>query len=73
MERGEWCRHCDLVLGSYWPSDAKSEGGPSALGQLSGADDIYGWDPAWGGDFIMLLRTVHNLKFMSCLFLEFSI
>lgn len=32
MKWGEWCKHCDVVLGYCWSSNAMSGGGPSASG-----------------------------------------
>ena len=53
-EWGEGCRHYNIVLGCYWPSDDASEGGSSASGGpgslshddtegwMSGADSVHG-------------------------------
>ena len=38
-------KHCDVVLGYYWPSDGSSEGGSSALSDpgSSSHEDVHGW------------------------------
>lgn len=41
----KWGRHCDIVLGYYWPSDDLSERRPPASGNpgSSSHDDVNGW------------------------------
>ena len=82
---GEW-RACKVALGYYGP-ELTSEGGLSVSGErgLSAViilrSGIKSHVDCWGPwarrsrmlrDFVTLLRTVCDLKFMNCLFLEFS-
>lgn len=55
MHWEEWHRCCDIVLGCYWPSEERLEGGSSTAGHpgswrcddvnswMSGADHVDGW------------------------------
>jgi len=55
MKWGEWHKHCDIVLGYYWPSYNISGGLSASIdlgssshdyvdGWISGAENVDGWE-----------------------------